>query len=109
MLLLFYAPWLVDKLKLLKGFDDERIEFGRMNSTDLYRMGVFFIGGVFLLKHLSALLVNAGHFFKNDQAGQLISEQMKMNLIINIIAIFIAFLLITNGKRIAGWISDRNN
>ncbi len=46
----------IDVLKLDKGFDDERIEFGNLGSLEIVKIALIFIGGFMILDHLPEFL-----------------------------------------------------
>ncbi len=46
----------IDVLKLDKGFDDERIEFGNLGSLEIVKIALIFIGGFMFLDHLPEFL-----------------------------------------------------
>lgn len=101
--LLVFSNKLVDLLKLSKGFDDNKIELGTIKSFDFYRIGIFFIGGIFMLRQLSALLHGVLAFFKADQVGHTLTSSESLGLVSNVLTVFIGFLLLTNSGRIAKW------
>jgi len=46
----------IDVLKLDKGFDDDRIEFGNLGSLEIVKIALIFIGGFMFLDHLPEFL-----------------------------------------------------
>lgn len=46
----------IDVLKLDKGFDDKLIEFGNLNSLEIVKIVLIFIGGFMILDHLPEFL-----------------------------------------------------
>ncbi|MGD1947309.1 MAG: hypothetical protein ACFB0A_13845 [Croceivirga sp.] len=46
----------IDVLKLDKGFDDDRIEFGNLGSLEIVKIALIFIGGFMILDHLPEFL-----------------------------------------------------
>jgi len=55
-LLVFKADKVVGLLKLDKGFDEEKIELGSLNSTDIIKIGTFIIGGLLIIDSIPAFL-----------------------------------------------------
>lgn len=54
--LLQKSDTVIDVLKLDKGFDDERIEFGNLGSLEIVKIALIFIGGFMILDHLPEFL-----------------------------------------------------
>ncbi|MDC6363646.1 MULTISPECIES: hypothetical protein [Flavobacteriaceae] len=46
----------IEVLKLDKGFDDDRIEFGNLGSLEIVKIALIFIGGFMILDHLPEFL-----------------------------------------------------
>ena len=99
--LIFSAEKVVKLLKLDKGFDEERIELGKMDSEQLIKIGVFFIGGLVFIEHLPEFLSQTIFAFKASQIGLEHTEQDKMWWLADGLSFLIGFLLLTNYAFIA--------
>ncbi|WP_420322172.1 hypothetical protein [Flagellimonas sp.] len=56
MVLLRKSDTIIDVLKLDKGFDDDRIEFGSLSSLEIVKIALVFIGGFLILDYLPEFL-----------------------------------------------------
>ena len=59
LILIFKANKIVELLKLDRGFEEERIDFGNLSSTDIIKIGTFVIDGFLIIDKCSRL-------FKSD-------------------------------------------
>ncbi|BDD08616.1 hypothetical protein FUAX_10480 [Fulvitalea axinellae] len=99
---LFKAPWIVEKLKLAKGFDNDWIEIGKLSAHDIIRIGVFMLGGLILVDNI-AEFINTGYYvLKSDIAGFNFSWNENIPLAISGIKLLVGVLLVTNYDRISG-------
>lgn len=55
-LLVFKADKIVSLLKLEEGFDDEKIELGNLNSSEILKVGTFIIGGLLFIHNIPIFL-----------------------------------------------------
>ena len=91
-------------LKLEKGFEEDRIEIGKLDSEQIAKIGAFIVGGLVFLNHLPTFLSQTIFSFKASQMGLVQSERDKMLWLADGLNIVIGYLLLTNfeyvGKRI---------
>ena len=66
LLLLFKPKSIVQSLKLDKGFDDDRIEFGNLAAADIVKIGCFIIGGLLLVDNIADVIYQTVLAFKNN-------------------------------------------
>jgi membrane-anchored glycerophosphoryl diester phosphodiesterase (GDPDase) len=95
-ILVFKADKIVGLLKLDKGFDDEKIELGSLNSSDIVKIGAFIIGGLLILDNIPGFLSHTYFAFKGSVSGQFYDTTDKFYLAVNGINIFLGYLLMTN-------------
>lgn len=100
-LLVFKSGKIVDLLKLDKGFDEERIEFGNIDSSSIIKIAAILIGGTIFLNNISAFINSIVIAFKSEATGLEFDYRTKYNLIVNGINILIGYLLLTNYKQVA--------
>lgn len=107
-LLVQKADWLVDKLNLARGFDDARIDLGNPNKKTLIQLTILFIGGYLLVDHIPAALLGLINLFMttvNQYEFNFFGQSnSSTQLIINLAAILVAYLLITNSHRLTLWL-----
>jgi hypothetical protein len=107
-LLVKKADWLVDALKLDKGFDDSHIELGNPNKNTLIQVTILFIGGYLLVDHIPAAILQLINLFiatVNQYEFNFFGQSnSSTQLIINLAAILVAYLLITNSHRLTLWL-----
>jgi len=95
-LLVFKSDKVVGLLKLDKGFDEDRIEFGNLNSADIVKIGTFIIGGLLIIDNIPAFLSHTLFAFKGSVVGQVYSTQDKFYWAVSGLNLVIGYLLITN-------------
>jgi len=111
---LFKSGKIVDILKLDKGFDDEKIEFGNFNNLKIMKLAVILIGGIMIVSNLSEFLNFLYHAFKNSarvsmyESNELTGEYI-YNWITTGLNILIGYLLMTNFKSISKWLIKEKN
>lgn len=96
LLLIFKSDKIVHSLKLDKGFDEERIEFGNLTSFDVVRIATFIIGGILLIDNIPDFITQTVLAFKGDVQpfGDKVHDNYKWA--ISGTNIIIGYLLITN-------------
>jgi hypothetical protein len=101
--LTFKADFLIEKLKLDRGFSQETISFEKADSTSILKIGCIIIGGFLFLDNLAEFL--AGCFYMFKESIQTSVEGMfdtnvrlssKISLTINFINLIIGYILVTN-------------
>ncbi len=111
-LLVKKADWLVDALKLDKGFDDSHIELGNPNKNTLIQVTILFIGGYLLVDHIPAAILQLINLFiatVNQYEFNFFSQDnASIQVIINLAAVLVGYLLLTNSSRLAHWLASRS-
>ncbi|OFX26906.1 MAG: hypothetical protein A2033_17365 [Bacteroidetes bacterium GWA2_31_9] len=95
-LLVFKADKLVQLLRLDKGFDDDKIEFGNINSKNIIKIGTFFIGGTLFIESIPAFISLTIFAFKDNLAGLDFGTTDKINWALSALNLIIGYMLITN-------------
>ena len=113
-LIIYYPDFIIDLLKLNKGFDEERIDLANFNNTNILKLAVVIIGGIMLIKNIPAFLTNLFFAFKssinpNNSTIKFGSLNDYIRLSINFLNIIIGFLLIANYKIIGLFLDKKNN
>lgn len=102
-LFLFKSEWIVDKLKLEKSFNEERINLEIKSSTVL-TIAIIIIGGLTIIESLPSFCSTLFNFL---QQKLLIKDYPDSCwLIFHFLKIIIGYLLLTNGKRFAKYIEE---
>ena len=99
--LVFKSERVVRLLKLDQGFDNEVIELGNLNATDIIKLGTFIIGGFLILENIPAFLSHTYFALKTDVIGREYKVQDKFNWSFSGINLIIGFFLITNYEMVA--------
>lgn len=102
----FKPNWIIDKLKLDQGFDEEKIELNN-NSNAILRIAVIVIGGLMLVNSLPILLKNIfdflqqqSHFKDYPQTGW---------IVFGVIKSVIGYLLLSNSRYFADRIKNEKS
>ena len=101
LLLIFKSDKLVQILKLDKGFDDDKIEFGNFDQKNIIMLSSILIGGFLIIDNISGFLSQIIFFFKADLIGTEYNNLSYLQWTISGLNIIIGYLLITNHKSIA--------
>jgi hypothetical protein len=109
--LLQHTGKVVDRLKLAKGYDDDRIELGNPNKVMLIRLAILFGGTYLIVDRLPfALLGIFAIFRKNINSYEAISFDAPADntrLLLNILSIVMGYLLIANNGKLANWMERK--
>lgn len=107
--LIFKADKVVEILKLDKGFDEERIEFGNLNSVEIVKIGCFIIGGLILIENLPYFLNHTLNAFREKVVGMDYSVQDNFYWAVSGINLVLGYLLLTNYTFFAKLLSMKKN
>jgi hypothetical protein len=118
-LLLRKAEKVSDFLKLEKGFDQERIDFGELKSSDIIKFGILIIGGFLFIENIPTFLSHTLFAFKSsipqgfDQAyenrGILKYNRLEdyVYWISSGFNLLVGYLLIVNFKKISKYLNRK--
>ena len=118
-LLLIKADKISNILRLEKGFDEERIDFGGLKSLDIIKFVVLIIGGFIFIENIPTFLSHTLFAFKSSMPqgfDQAYDKQgiLKYNRIEDYVYwassafnLLIGYLLITNFKKISEYLNKR--
>lgn len=95
-LLVFKTDKVVKMLRLDKGFDDDKIELGNLQSPDIIKAGSFIIGGLLILYNIPPFLSYLIQAFKRDMMGLGFDLVQKIDWFTTGLYIIVGYLLITN-------------
>ncbi|WP_396167778.1 hypothetical protein [Flavobacterium sp.] len=103
--LIFKTDFIIDKLKLDQGFDEDRIQFENLNNENLLKFAVLIIGGFLVLDYLPSFLNHTFQAFKTKihSTENNIYTINYFNWISSGINLVLGYLLLTNFKRIASY------
>ena len=100
-LLIFKSAKIVDLLHLDKGFDEDKIDLGNLNSLSIIKIGAIVIGGLLFLNNISSFINYLVYAFKAGQTGFGPENKNIFQLVISGLNILVGYLLITNYANIA--------
>ena len=107
--LLFKSAWVIEKLKLTKGFAEERIEL-TMEWSTILTIATIVIGGIMVIDSLPLLCKQTVTYFQH--AKLLKDSQESMWILFYLVKTVLGYLLMTNSQyvvRFLGRQNDRNN
>ena len=104
-LFVFRSHWIINKLKLDKGFDDEKIDLNIRLNTAL-TIAVIVIGGLMFVDALPQLLRNIYSAFQHDELVR--KDPVTPLLVLYLAKTIIGYLLMTNSRIIIGFIEKHN-
>ncbi|MBA4155093.1 hypothetical protein [Flavobacterium sp.] len=106
LLLLFKTDFIIDKLELDKGFDDQMIILGDFNSISILKFAILLIAGFLIIDNISEFLYHLINSFKKEVSLYGIGKQEVdyFNLSVSFLNIVLGYLLISNYKKIAQYL-----
>jgi hypothetical protein len=104
-LFVFKTSWLIDKLKLEKGFIEENIEFNIQSST-IITIATIVIGGLIFIDSLPQFCRQTFSFFQ--QKNMFIENPTSGWIIFHLVKTVIGYLMMTNSKVIVKFIERQD-
>jgi len=103
---------IIDLLKIDKGFDEERIEFGNFNVQNILKLGLILIGGFLIIDYFPHFLHFCYLAFKGIVASNGIESMHNpfggtldySKWTLSAINLILGYMLLTNFNRISNWI-----
>ncbi|PKP15602.1 MAG: hypothetical protein CVU07_09595 [Bacteroidetes bacterium HGW-Bacteroidetes-23] len=105
-LLIYKADFIINKLELDKGFDDENIILGNLDSSRILKLAILLVGFFLVIDYVPNFLYHIINAFKKEVSLYGIEGQKVdyFNLSVSLINIILGYLLITNYKRLADYL-----
>ncbi len=100
-LFLFKTAWLIDKLHLEKGFEEDRIDLN-MQSSAILSIATIIIGGLMFIDGLPEFCRQVIAFFQEKNLFR--ESPTTVWIIFNLIKTLIGYLLMTNSKSVVAFI-----
>lgn len=94
--LLFKAEKVANLLKLEKGFEEDRIDFGNLKSTDIIKISTFIIGGILIIRNIPLFLSQTFFAFKGNMIGLEYEASENFKWAMCGLNLIIGYLLLTN-------------
>ena len=109
LILLFKTDFIIDKLGLDKGFDDDKIILGEFKNEQIFKFAIILIGGFLILDYFPNVLFEMINIFKTKSSSNSIYgyEVDYFNFIVGIINIMIGLIFITNYKHISSFLDKK--
>jgi uncharacterized membrane protein len=109
LILLFKSDFIIDKLGLDKGFDDDKIILGDLKNEQIFKFAIHLIGGFLIVDYFPKVIFELLNVFKKESSSNAIMgfAVNYFNLIVGIINIIIGLLFITNYKAISNYLDKK--
>lgn len=109
LILLFKTDFIIDKLGLDKGYDENIIILGDFKNEQLFKFAIILIGGFLIVDNFPRVLFEMINIFKTKSSNNSIYgyEVDYFNFIVGIINVIIGLFLITNYKPISGYLDRK--
>lgn len=104
-LFVFKTSWLIDKLKLEKGFSEEKIECN-IQSSSIIKIATIVIGGLIFIDSLPQFCRQTFIFFQ--QKSMLVENPTTGWIIFHLVKTVIGYLLMTNSKFVVKFIERQD-
>lgn len=99
--LLFKSHYVADKLKLDKGFSEERIEISNFSEVGIIKLFCLLYGGYLIISQIPGLISHLYYSIKYDGIELDFGILNPFDLVFSIINLTIGYLLITNFCQVA--------
>jgi hypothetical protein len=99
--LLFKAEAVVRLLRLERGFDEERIDLGRLSGLAIIKISLLIIGATLVIDQVPAFLSHSYYAFKADLRGQDYDSEDNFNWLLSSLELILGLTLVTQFDRIA--------
>lgn len=109
-LLVKYTDYIINFLKLDKGFDEETIILGNLNNEAILKIAIILIGGFMMVENFPKLLMDILNEFKFIASNQYIQEGHDVDYFwfgVRFLNLLFGYLLITNCKAIAKFLDKK--
>lgn len=109
LVLLFKSDFIIDKLKLYKGFDDDKIIVGNLTNESILKLALIIIGGFLIIDYLPAVLFDLINAFKTKSTFTSIegNNVNYFDIVIGLVNILLGYLFITNYKIISQFLDKK--
>lgn len=109
LVLLFKSDFIIDKLKLDKGFDDDKIILGNLTNESILKLALIIIGGFLIIDYLPAVLFDLINAFKTKSTFNSIegNNVNYFDIVIGLVNILLGYLFITNYKSISQFLDKK--
>jgi hypothetical protein len=112
-LLIIKTDKVVSLLRLDKGFDDDRVDFGSLTSVQIVKLGIFLIGGALIIQNITPILSNLFLLFSSQVSNNYHLENMSrgslLDLSIAAINMIAGYFMVTRFGDIAMWFTKSSN
>lgn len=111
LVLLFKSDFIIDKLKLDKGFDDDKIIVGNLTNESILKLALIIIGGFLLIDYLPAVLFDLINAFKTKSTFTSIegNNVNYFDIVTGLVNILLGYLFITNYKSISQFLDKKQS
>lgn len=101
--LLFKTDAVVRLFRLERGFDEERIDLGRLSGRTIIKISLLIIGATMVIDQLPAFLSHSYYAFKADLHGQDYASDSNFNWALSSLELILGLALVTQYDRITSW------
>lgn len=111
--MIFKTDFIIEKLRLDKGFDNDKIIFENISNLEIYKFAIILLGGFLLIDNIPVFISQLIFIFKNNlNSNTIIFNDSKtiydyFDLLITIFSILLGYLFINNYKFISEYFSKK--
>lgn len=109
LILIFKSDFIIDKLGLDEGFDDDKLIFGDFKNEQIFKLSIILIGGFLIVDYFPSVLFEMINIFKTKSSNNSIYgyEVDYYNFIVGIINVIIGLFLVNNYKSISSYLNKK--
>lgn len=107
--LLFKTDYIIDKLELEKGFDNDTIILGDLKSEQILKLAILLIGGFLIVDYFPNFIFEMVNIFKTKASNYPIygTEINYFNFYLSMVNVVLELLFITNYKAISNFLNKK--
>lgn len=108
-ILLFKTDYIINKLELDKGFDDDMIVLGNFNNEQIFKLAIILIGGFLIVDYFPNFVFEVVNIFKMKLSNIPIigNEVDYFHFSVSIINIVLGLIFISNYKSISTFLDKK--
>jgi len=103
------SDFVVNLIKLDKGFDDPVIQLGALDTSKLINLGVIIVAGSTILSNVSGVLVDGYLLIKAKNNHDPLGIDYQSSWFIQVINVILGWLLLTSRNRVVSWLANKTN
>ncbi|MDP9078013.1 MAG: hypothetical protein M3O71_11350 [Bacteroidota bacterium] len=104
---LFKTDWIIEKLKLERGFNEEKLEVD-IHRSSLLTIAVIVLGGLMLVDSLPSLIFNGFEYIQNDTTySKMRDNRATPYLVSNFLKVVVGYFMVADSRLVVNFIERK--